>query len=174
MAGDVGRIEVGFVNSSEAIGFTFCGIDALSCVALCFGNHLAGLALGARDDLVTAFFGFVNEAFALLLGLIHFIESWFHWFGWGDVLQFDRANLNAEIEIFHGLLQFCAREVGDLYPLLSEDVAAEAVTDDTAHDGFRDIAEGLFGVTNLVKEFIGIADAVLNNPFNVDDLEVAC
>jgi hypothetical protein len=74
-------------------------------------------------------------------------------------------------------MAFCnsVRErLATLHPLLSEDVAAEAVTDDTAHDGLRDIAEGLLGVANLVKEFIWIADAVLNNPFNVDDLEVAC
>ena len=61
-----------------------------------------------------------------------------------------------------------------MHPLFGEDVAAEAVADDAAHDGLGDIAEGLLGVANLVKEFIWITDAVLNNPFNVDDLEVTC
>ena len=94
LTSDCRRIAVGQIDGGEAFRLAFGCIDALGGIALSFGNFLERFALRTWNHLIATFFGLVDEALSLLLGLINFIESRFDWFRRGHVLEFDGADLD--------------------------------------------------------------------------------
>jgi hypothetical protein len=168
-----GGIAIFGQDRIEALGLAACAVHALRGVALGFGHDLLGLTLGTRHLLIAPLLGFVDQPLAFLLGLIHFVEGRLHEFRRRHVLKLDRADLNAHPERVEDLLQLDLRLRGDLDALLGEHVTAEIVPDDAAHHGLVDVADRRDRIAYAVQEFVGVSDAILHDPFDVDHLEIA-
>ncbi len=172
-AGDFGGEAVGLVESTEAGGFTFGAVDAVDFVAFGLLEQLLGDAAGARDFGVVLGAGLVDHFFHFLLRLVDLIEGGFDRLGRIDGLEDDLAHGDAHFVLVTEFLESGVDGAGEFGASDGQDFVNGAVADDFAHDGLGHEAEGVADVPDTEQVVVRITDAVLDGPFDVDDVEIA-
>ena len=96
--GDLGCLRILGIEGIEAGGVTLGLIDPLNGIALGVLDSSFGLTTGLRDSAVVEGAGLVNRSFAVLLGLIDFVEGGLDRSRRVHVLELDLEDLQSHLE----------------------------------------------------------------------------
>ena len=161
------------MDRCEPGGVTLRTVDPVDRVALGLEDGLLRFTARARDDRVVPGAGFVDQAVALLLRLVDLVPRRLDRVGRVHVLQDDLLDRDAHLVLGHECLQPLFDLRLDILPADGQHLGDRPVADDLAHDGFVHRAEGGFDVTDFKQELVGIRHAILHDPFNDGDVQIA-
>ena len=104
---------------------------------------------------------------------MHFVERSPHFPRRIDVLQLDLIKPHAKLVTRSQLLHSRQRGHLDILPANRDHFVHGPVTDDFAHGGFGQIAQGLVRIADVEEVLLWIGDPVLNDPFDKRRVQVA-
>ncbi len=123
--------------------------------------------------MVVCFLGLVDEPLLLLLGLVHLVEGPFDRVRRDHILKPHINDTNSSFILVEDLLKLLLSHLVDLFPVLENIVEAPVPHDAPIHR-FADVSKRLGRVTDVKEVFSRILSPELNNPFDIDHIQIAC
>src|SRR5690625_4020659 len=171
--GDLRVLEIGLVNTQEALCLTLGLVDDAFAVGVGFLNDLLSITASAGQDIVAVGLRLVAEAVAVLQGALHVVEGVDHLLRRLHLLQLHLGDLDARFILVHQVLQQVTGIDLDVLARFGQRPLNVGAADDLAHRRLGRRLHGGFALADVEEVLAGIGNLPEDREVDIDDVLVA-